>query len=82
MKETVDKQNETMAEMMQKLNELLIKNTKLKLGSEKNAKEIIRVSQTKEDDQESTGRVFEELSAVDSRIDEEMVQQKVQLSIY
>ena len=77
LKETVDKQSDTMEEMLNKLVELSIKADDIKLDSEKNAKEIIKVSQTVEDGQSSILKLFQKVSEDESRLGQERVQQKV-----
>ena len=77
MKEAVDKQNKAMEEMLSTLNEMSTKMDGIKAENVKHSEEIAEVSKTVEDESKSNIEVFEKVNEEDSKIDEELEQQKV-----
>ena len=81
MKETIDKQGGTIAELKNKITDLSEKTSDLKLNNEKNNEDILKVSRGLDNDKKSNARQFEESSENDSKFGQELLQQKVRYSI-
>ena len=79
LKETVEKQSELIADLKIKIDDLSVKSNELKSNSEKNKEEIKKVGRALDGEKKTNSKVFEELSDHDSKIGQELIQQKVSI---